>query len=54
LYELLSELGARQLLRTEIEAVVGRYSGVDPVALRLAVGDRMPPTPLRVLPGGRR
>jgi hypothetical protein len=48
-YELLTELGARQLLRSEIEALVGRYSRVDPVALRLAAGDRMPPTPLRAL-----
>jgi hypothetical protein len=49
IYELLAELGARQLLRSEIEALVGRYSRVDPVALRLAAGDRMPPTPLRAL-----
>jgi len=35
-YELLTELGARQLLRTEIVALVDRYSRVDPVALRQA------------------
>lgn len=54
LHELLAELAAARLLRSEIEQLVARYSRVDPLVLRLAAGDRMPPTPLRALPGGRR
>jgi hypothetical protein len=53
-YELLSELGARQLLRTEIEQLVARYSRIDPLAMRLAGGDRMPPIPMRALPDSHR
>jgi hypothetical protein len=53
IYELLSELGARYTQRTEIERLVGRYSRIDPLALRLAVGDQMPAVPFRALTGGR-
>jgi len=42
LAEALCELGARRLLRTEIEALVERYSRVGPAALPAAGGDRWP------------
>jgi len=42
--ELLLELAATRILRSEIEALVARYAGLDPAALALAGGDRMPPT----------
>ena len=35
-YELLSELSTRHLLRTQIEQLAARYSRIDPLALRLA------------------
>jgi ProQ/FINO family len=54
IYELLSALGARHLLRTEIEQTVARYGRIDPATVQLAAGDRMPPTPLYQLPGGER
>jgi hypothetical protein len=53
-YELLSELAARHTLRTEIEQLVARYSRVDPEVVRRTAGDRMPPTPLTLLPRRRR
>ena len=33
LYELLAELGARRMIRTEIEALARRYARLDPATL---------------------
>jgi hypothetical protein len=49
LYELLSELGATRLLRTQIEALVARYAGIDPMALAVTGGDRTQPTTLHAV-----
>ena len=38
LHELLVELAARRMLRSEIEALVDRYAGIDPAALEAASG----------------
>jgi hypothetical protein len=38
LHELLAELAARRMLRTEIEAIVARYGARDPEALDTASG----------------
>jgi len=46
IYELLAELGAARLLRTEIEALVARYVALDPAAVPAVGGKRMPPRPL--------
>ena len=43
LYELLAELGAQRLIRSEIEALVRRYSRIDPARLAAAGGDQWPP-----------
>jgi hypothetical protein len=43
LYEMLVDLGARRLVRTEIERLVARFARIDPEALAAAGGDRMPP-----------
>ena len=43
LYQMLDELGARHLLRTEIEEFVRRYSRIDSAKLIAAGGDRWPP-----------
>jgi hypothetical protein len=40
---MLSELGARHLLRTEIEELVRRYARIGPATLAAAGGDRWPP-----------
>jgi len=51
IYELLAELGARRLCRSEIEQLVGQYAQLDPKMLRAVWADRMPPLPpLRVVP----
>ena len=42
-FELLAELGARRLLRTEIEGLAARYAAIDPRALAAAGGDQMVP-----------
>jgi hypothetical protein len=42
-YELLADLAARRLLRTEIEALVRRYSRLDPASVAAVGADRMPP-----------
>jgi hypothetical protein len=44
LFELFCELGARYLLRTEIEQIVARYTGGDQDTL-VAVGGDQPPAP---------
>lgn len=44
-YELLAELGARRLLRTEIEQLVGAYADLDPDIVRAVGTDRLPPLP---------
>jgi hypothetical protein len=46
LHALLAELGARRLIRTEIEVLVARYARLDDETVRTACGDRFPPTPL--------
>jgi hypothetical protein len=50
--EMLIELAATRLLRTEIEALVMRYAGIDPDVLRAAGGDRFAPLPLHVVARG--
>jgi hypothetical protein len=40
---MLADLGAQRLIRTEIEALVRRYSRIDPARLAAAAGDRWPP-----------
>jgi hypothetical protein len=42
-YQMLADLGAQRLIRTEIEALVRRYSRIDPTRLAAAAGDRWPP-----------
>ena len=41
-HALLAELAARRLLRTEIEHLVSRYVGLDPVALEAACRSEWP------------
>ena len=45
LFELFAELGARRLLRTEIEQLVGCYAALDPEIVRAIGADRLPPLP---------
>ena len=47
LYEMLVELAARHLLRTEIEAAVDRFAALDPVMVEAVGGERFAPLPLR-------
>jgi hypothetical protein len=48
---LLAELGARHLIRQPIEGLVDEYlARLDSIALTAAGGDRIPPTPLHLLP----
>jgi hypothetical protein len=50
-YELLAELGASRLLRTEIEQLVGCYADLDPDIVRAVGADKLPPLPpLRAVP----
>jgi hypothetical protein len=42
-YAMLIELAAQRLIRTEIEAIVRRYSHIDPARLAAAGGDKWPP-----------
>jgi len=46
IYQLLTELAARRLLRTEIEQLVGYYAQLDPEIVRAVEADRLPPLPL--------
>jgi hypothetical protein len=46
IYELLAELGARRLCRTEIEQLVGCYAALDPEMIRAVGADRLPPLPV--------
>jgi hypothetical protein len=46
LYEMLVELGASRLIRTDIERQVERYVALDSNLLRQLGGDRFPPLPL--------
>jgi hypothetical protein len=52
LYEMLVELGASRLIRSEIERQVERYAALDLDILRQLGGDRFPPLPLHCV--GRR
>lgn len=45
-YELLAELGARRLCRSEIEQLVLAYAELDPEIVRAVGADRLPPLPL--------
>lgn len=50
LYQLLTELGAARMVRTEIEAMVERYvRRLDPDILRRLDGDRFRPPPLHLV-----
>ena len=50
-YEFLCEIGAARLCRTMIELRVADYGQLDPNALEVLNGDRMPPAPIhRVTP----
>jgi hypothetical protein len=51
LYELLVELGAQRLIRSEIEALVYKYAAIDPAVLRAAGGDRLAPWSPHVVGG---
>jgi hypothetical protein len=42
-YQMLAELGGQRLIRSEIEAIVRRYSRIDPARLAAAGGDQWPP-----------
>jgi len=53
LFEMLIELGARHLLRTEIEAAVNRYVALDPELLFAIDADTLPPAPVHVVRGAR-
>ena len=46
LFEMLIELGAQYLLRTEIDAAVNRFAEIDPVLLDAAGGRDFAPVPL--------
>src|SRR4051812_48964271 len=53
LYELLVELGAQRLIRSEIEALVERYvARLNPEMLLVAGGNKFTPSPIHVV-GGR-
>lgn len=46
IYEMLAELGARRLLRTELEELVGLYAArLGPQVVRATGADRLPPLP---------
>jgi hypothetical protein len=51
LYELLVELGARFLLRTEIETLVAEYIALDPAAVEAVGADHFAPPPTRQIWG---
>jgi hypothetical protein len=52
LFELLAEIGARHLIRVQVEHIVREYADrLDRDTLRSLGGDRMPPVPVhRILP----
>jgi hypothetical protein len=52
--ELLAEIGAAYMNRTDIERRLERYAGLDPAALELTGGGAMPPTPLSVITSATR
>jgi hypothetical protein len=41
-FELLAELAARRLMRTEIEGLAARYAAIDPRALAAAASNQVP------------
>ena len=43
LYELLSELAQKTGAREAVYRVTAQYAAIDPIALRVAGGDRFPP-----------
>ena len=45
IYEMLSELAAKRLLRTEIEQLVSYYAGLNSQVARATGADRLPPLP---------
>jgi len=45
IYELLAELGARRLCRTEIELLVGYYAALDRNTGRAVKAEQLPPLP---------
>ena len=53
LYELFVELGARRMLRTEIEALVYKYAAVDAAVLRAVGGHQFAPLPLHFVGTGQ-
>ena len=44
-YELLAEVGARRLCRTEIEGLAAYYAQLDPETARAVGADQLPPRP---------
>jgi hypothetical protein len=51
LAELLAEIGAGHLVRQPIERLVDEYlDRLDPVAVAVAGGDRLPPPPIHLVP----
>lgn len=52
--ELLAEIGAAHLLRVDIERRLEAYAKLDRAVLAALGADRMPPTPIRVIKGGKR
>ena len=50
LAELVTELGAELLIRSEIEAKVGRCTEIDPSVVRLPSADSFSPPPIRLVP----
>ena len=52
--ELLREIGADTMRMTAVESLVRRYVRLDAATLRALGGDRLPPRPLHLVPGGRR
>jgi hypothetical protein len=52
LYELLTQLGARCLIRTDIEQAVERYADLDIDLLKALGGDRFPPLLPWLISGG--
>jgi hypothetical protein len=52
-YEMLVELAARRMLRTEIEALVFKYAAINLPALEAAGGRQFAPVPLHPIGNGR-
>jgi hypothetical protein len=53
LFELVDQIAGRFDLEDEVDRLLDRFAGLDPVVLRALGGDRLPSNPTRIIGGAR-